>query len=124
MCTQFGSIAISQNRVAMVLFRNSLSALISKMSIYQAEKGSQRVTLSEWKSKNEQSISITENKLSNSVLERKDGALLRSETKIKSKWDTYHNEDLLSDRHKLHTIIIIEKGVTENVLEFLWFRSG
>lgn len=85
--------------VAMVLFRNSKSALISKMSIYQAEKGSQRVTLNEWKSKNEQSISITENHLSNSVLERKDGALLRSETKIKSKWDTYHNEDLLSDRH-------------------------
>lgn len=89
--------------VAMVLLRISEGALAAscKMSIYQAEKGSQQVTLNEWKSKNDQSISTTENNLSNSVLERKDGALLRSETKIKSKWDTYHNEDILSDRQKL-----------------------
>jgi len=69
------------------------------MSIYQAEKGAQRVTLDEWKSKNEQSITTTDYVLSRSVFERKDSALLRSETKIKSKWDTYDNEDLLAERY-------------------------
>lgn len=98
----------------MVMFRKSFMLINLKMSIYQAEKGSLRVTLNEWKSKNEQSITTTEKSLCHSVLERKDGALLRSETKIKSKWDTYHNEDLLSDRHTDITIYIV-KCVTLNI---------
>ncbi|XP_065350667.1 tektin-B1 [Cloeon dipterum] len=74
------------------------------MSLYALEKGDkgcQRVTLNDWKCRNEQSLNTSDKLMSVSALEREDASILRSAARIQTKWDRYQNEKLLSDRVSL-----------------------
>ncbi|CAB3374700.1 Hypothetical predicted protein [Cloeon dipterum] len=74
------------------------------MSLYaleKGEKGCQRVTLNDWKCRNEQILNTSDKLMSVSALEREDGSILRSAARIQTKWDRYQNEKLLSDRVSL-----------------------